>query len=68
MGTSADSKENPVVRALPKLREWFPDLVIACDVCLCAYTSHGHCGIIVGNTIDNDLRYDNDYCMYFKLN
>jgi len=55
LGTPADSKENPVVRAIPKLREWFPNLVIACDVCLCPYTSHGHCGIIVGNTIDNDL-------------
>lgn len=54
-GTSADSKQNPVVRSIPKLREWFPNLVIACDVCLCPYTSHGHCGIIVGNTIDNDL-------------
>jgi len=55
LGTTADSKENPVVRAIPKLREWFPNLVIACDVCLCPYTSHGHCGIIRGDTIDNDL-------------
>lgn len=44
--TNADSKENPVVRALPLLRKWFPDLLIACDVCLCPYMSHGHCGIL----------------------
>ncbi|KAF7270618.1 hypothetical protein GWI33_016414 [Rhynchophorus ferrugineus] len=53
-GTNADSARNPVIRALPKLREWFPDLTIACDVCLCPYTSHGHCGILNPNgTIDN---------------
>lgn len=35
------------------IRDWFPDLVIACDVCLCPYTNHGHCGIVKGQTIDN---------------
>lgn len=45
-GASADSADNPVVRALPSLRAWFPNLVIACDVCLCPYTDHGHCGIL----------------------
>ncbi|KAG4077577.1 hypothetical protein HA402_003004 [Bradysia odoriphaga] len=55
LGSTADSKDNPVVRAIPKLRKWFPNIVIACDVCLCPYTSHGHCGIIVDNVIDNDL-------------
>lgn len=45
-GTSADSAENPVVRALPCLRKRFPNLLIACDVCLCPYTSHGHCGLL----------------------
>ncbi|XP_071453905.1 delta-aminolevulinic acid dehydratase [Hetaerina americana] len=53
--THADSSLNPVVRAVPKLREWFPNLVIACDVCLCAYTSHGHCGILYKDgSIDNE--------------
>lgn len=52
-GTSADSTENPVIRALPLLRQWFPDLVIACDVCLCPYTDHGHCGIFAGERLDN---------------
>ncbi|XP_055380382.1 delta-aminolevulinic acid dehydratase [Condylostylus longicornis] len=44
-GTAADHPLNPVIRGLPKLLEWFPSLLIACDLCLCPYTSHGHCGI-----------------------
>ncbi|RZB40182.1 ALAD and/or DEAD domain containing protein [Asbolus verrucosus] len=46
LGSHADSQENPVIRALPKLRSWFPTLTIACDVCLCPYANHGHCGIL----------------------
>ncbi|XP_072935346.1 delta-aminolevulinic acid dehydratase isoform X2 [Epargyreus clarus] len=45
-GTSADASENPVIKALPRLREAFPELLLACDVCLCPYTSHGHCGVL----------------------
>lgn len=53
-GSNADSLKNPVIKALPSLRKWFPDLTIACDVCLCPYTSHGHCGILNDNgSIDN---------------
>lgn len=36
-------KHNPVLRLLPLLRSKFPDLLILCDVCLCAFTSTGHC-------------------------
>jgi len=46
-GTSADSPDTPVILAVRKLRAEFPNLVIICDVCLCAYTSHGHCGLNV---------------------
>lgn len=53
LGTYADHDANPVVLALPKLRKWFPDLLIACDVCLCPYTNHGHCGILNENSINN---------------
>lgn len=48
-GSSADCPENPVLKALPKLRAKFPNLLIACDVCLCPYTSHGHCGLLTPN-------------------
>jgi porphobilinogen synthase len=53
-GTNADSQKNPVIRALPILRQKFPDLLIACDVCLCPYTTSGHCGIYEDGVINND--------------
>ncbi|XP_065156735.1 delta-aminolevulinic acid dehydratase [Atheta coriaria] len=53
-GTNADSQKNPVILALPKLKEWFPTLTIACDVCLCPYSDHGHCGLLhEDGTINN---------------
>lgn len=45
-GTAADDPDGPVIRAVRLLREKFPNLYIMCDVCLCEYTSHGHCGIL----------------------
>lgn len=48
-GCYADSATNPVIRALPMLRKRFSTLTIACDVCLCPYTNHGHCGILKKN-------------------
>lgn len=38
-----------MIKALPSLKKWFPNLTIACDVCLCPYTSSGHCGILNGD-------------------
>jgi porphobilinogen synthase len=40
--------------ALRALRPRFPELVLMTDVCLCEYTSHGHCGILHGDEVDND--------------
>ncbi|KAJ3488941.1 hypothetical protein NLI96_g2478 [Meripilus lineatus] len=45
-GTPADDPSGPVILAVKKIRELFPSVYIACDVCLCEYTSHGHCGIL----------------------
>lgn len=45
-GSAAEHAENPVMKALPRLRQEFPGIVIAVDVCLCPYTSHGHCGVL----------------------
>ncbi|XP_037933912.1 delta-aminolevulinic acid dehydratase-like [Teleopsis dalmanni] len=53
VATHADSEKNPVMRAVPQLRQWFPDLLIACDVCLCPYKKDGHCGIFGEGGIDN---------------
>src|SRR6202158_4391707 len=44
-----------VQRALRALRPRFPELVLMTDVCLCEYTSHGHCGVIVDGEVHNDL-------------
>lgn len=46
VGTLADDPEGPVIKAIKLLRLNFPDLYIMADVCLCEYTSHGHCGIL----------------------
>ena len=43
-GTSATDSSSPVIVGIQKLRNLFPKLLIICDVCLCAYTVHGHCG------------------------
>ncbi|KAL3318122.1 hypothetical protein Ciccas_003209 [Cichlidogyrus casuarinus] len=54
-GSFALDVKSPVPRAIIKLREKFPDLQVAADVCLCGYTSHGHCGILFADgTIDNE--------------
>jgi porphobilinogen synthase len=46
VGGPADDPEGPVIQAIRKLRTLYPSLYIACDVCLCEYTSHGHCGVL----------------------
>lgn len=54
-GSSADAPGTPVIVAIQRLREAFPQLLIICDVCLCAYTDHGHCGILYKDgTINNE--------------
>ena len=44
-----------VQRAVREIKRVNPDLLVITDVCACEYTSHGHCGILVGDTVDNDL-------------
>lgn len=46
LGTAADDPEGPVIAGIKLLRQNFPDLFIMCDVCLCEYTDHGHCGVL----------------------
>ena len=45
-GTAADDPEGPVIQTIKALKKNFPDLFVMCDVCLCEYTSHGHCGVL----------------------
>ena len=46
LGTAADDPEGPVIKGIQVIRQAFPQLFIVADVCLCEYTSHGHCGIL----------------------
>lgn len=58
-GTPADDPSGPVILAIEKIRQLFPTVYIACDVCLCEYTDHGHCGLLNGDgTIDNSPSAD----------
>jgi porphobilinogen synthase len=53
-GSGAWDDDGVIQRALRALREHRPDLVLLTDVCLCEYTSHGHCGVLDGEEVDND--------------
>ena len=53
-GSGAWDDDGVVQRALRALRETSPGLVLLTDVCLCEYTSHGHCGVLDGEEVDND--------------
>jgi porphobilinogen synthase len=53
-GSGAYAADGIVQRALRTLRERYPDLVLVTDVCLCEYTSHGHCGVIENGEVAND--------------
>ncbi len=54
VGSGAYDEDGIVQRALRALRPRFPELVLITDVCLCEYTSHGHCGVVHEDEIDND--------------
>ncbi len=55
IGTLAADPEAPVQSAIRALKREMPDLIVITDVCLCEYTSHGHCGIVRDGEVDNDL-------------
>jgi porphobilinogen synthase len=53
-GSENFSDDGIVQRALRRVRERHPDLLLITDVCCCEYTSHGHCGIVHDGSVDND--------------
>ncbi len=55
VGTSAYIKDGVIQRALRSIKDKFPQALLITDVCMCEYTSHGHCGILKGEEVDNDL-------------
>ena len=53
-GSGAYAGDGIVQKTLRAVKAQFPDLVVITDVCLCEYTSHGHCGVIENSDVDND--------------
>lgn len=54
MGSGAYAEDGIVPRAVRNIKEKYPGLLVIADVCLCEYTSHGHCGLVQGQQILND--------------
>jgi porphobilinogen synthase len=54
IGSSAYDAEAPVQLAVRAIKREVPGLLVVTDVCLCEYTSHGHCGILVDDEVEND--------------
>ena len=54
VGTQAYAENGVVQQAMRMLKQKFPEMYLIGDVCMCEYTSHGHCGILHGHDVDND--------------
>lgn len=55
VGSEASNPDGIVQKALRLIKQHYPDLILIADTCLCEFTSHGHCGILDGETVVNDL-------------
>lgn len=58
VGSSGYASTGVVQRAIRALKRELPDLLVITDVCLCEYTSHGHCGVVHAGDVDNDATLD----------
>ena len=58
VGSGAYDEYGIVQKALREARRQFPDLYYITDVCMCEYTSHGHCGVLCGHEVENDASLD----------
>lgn len=58
LATSAYAQNGIVQKTVKALKQALPDMLVITDVCLCQYTDHGHCGVVEGDTIDNDATLD----------
>jgi len=54
MGSAAWAEDGVIQRAIGEIKKSAPELLVITDICLCAYTSHGHCGVIKNDKVDND--------------
>lgn len=55
VGSEASNPDGIVQKALRLIKQHYPDLILVADTCLCEFTNHGHCGILDGETVVNDL-------------
>jgi porphobilinogen synthase len=53
-GTAAYADDNLISRAVRAIKQASPETIVMTDVCLCEYTSHGHCGLLHHHDVDND--------------
>jgi len=63
LGSPAYMRNNIVAQAVKEIKEEFPDLTVMTDICLCAYTNHGHCGIVKSpgpKTVKSQVRIDDN--------
>jgi porphobilinogen synthase len=58
IGSGAYAQDGIVQQAVEELKEKVKDLLVVTDVCMCEYTSHGHCGVIKAGEVDNDASLD----------
>src|SRR3984893_14241434 len=58
LGSAAADANAPVQSAVRAIKRAVPDVLVITDVCLCEYTDHGHCGIVIDNEIVNDPTVD----------
>jgi porphobilinogen synthase len=54
VGSGGYAKDGIIQEAVRSLKDTIPELLVITDVCLCEYTSHGHCGVIANDDVDND--------------
>ncbi len=54
VGSGAYAPDGIIQKALRAIKKEFPEMLVVSDVCLCEYTSHGHCGIVEDGTVNND--------------
>ena len=54
IGSGAYAEDGIVQKALRQAKSRFPEMYYVTDVCMCEYTSHGHCGVLCGHDVDND--------------
>ena len=59
VGSEAWAQDGVVQNAIRAIKKAVPELVVMVDACFCEYTTHGHCGVIVGEVVDNDATCEN---------